>query len=526
MTRIYDLAPEPLTEVIRFLYTLDWIALWLTGDKALQWKLSKGRAVRKMEIKWDVSSPGLWPSLIGRLDGLESFTFSSLIGAPVHLLTAQCISTLSRNLQYLSLDGDYAVGVLSELQKSKPNHFENLKGLHLRKCSDFRPLKFDIPRTVTDLSFTNADPPFRLFAGLPSLRTLDICIKDAFTPEEAQMIPRSVEEINLDKRLVGTEEWCIKMLKALPPNLRSLSGIWSDVITPTLAQCMPRTLESVMAARVMPEAIKYLPENVTDFRISSTGDLQSISAFPAKLRSLTVPKLPHSLVEKLPEQLTDLTIDDETTLNEEIARKLPRHLTSLASFALNPLADIEATFAALPPSLTMLLASVTTFITSRIIPRPTPAISSQHLSRNMKKLFLGCLDFSEGAMAEWVLGLPTCLEELHLVVNHLQKGSFASFGKLSSLQRLSISTLNTPEGGWAAHLDLGSLPRELLVLKLTDSSPGFNEADINNNCLIGAPPSIIEIALPKSLRLNKGCLVHLPNVKRFYFPVYGPPKWF
>jgi hypothetical protein len=106
MTAILDLAPEAFTELISYLPTADWISLWLCGDRRLQWKLGKGKAVREMVLNCSDDSTFLWPSQINHLDGLHSFSFKSAFSFPADAFSALHLSTLSSNLMKLILETD------------------------------------------------------------------------------------------------------------------------------------------------------------------------------------------------------------------------------------------------------------------------------------------------------------------------------------------------------------------------------------------------------------------------------------
>ena len=65
-----ELALEPFSEIVSYLDTHEWITLWICGDTRINWRLGKGKAVRKMTILWEEARSYPWPSLIAALDGL------------------------------------------------------------------------------------------------------------------------------------------------------------------------------------------------------------------------------------------------------------------------------------------------------------------------------------------------------------------------------------------------------------------------------------------------------------------------
>jgi hypothetical protein len=155
MSRILDLASEPFNEVISYLDTLEWTALWICGDLRLNYMLGKGRAVRKMEIEWSTFSRRPWPSQVIELAGLESFSLSCVLSRFLVPLSGLQLSTLSRNLKKLKLDCASSLGVLDDFHSTHPGHFQHLQTLRLKFCSDIGTIQSDFPATLTDLGLSN-----------------------------------------------------------------------------------------------------------------------------------------------------------------------------------------------------------------------------------------------------------------------------------------------------------------------------------------------------------------------------------
>jgi hypothetical protein len=363
-------------------------------------------------------------------------------------------------------------------------------------------------------------------ARLKNLKFLECPVNGLFDVEKALMIPRSVESLKLPHiKNDPTAEWSIGILKALPQNIRQLDGIWPDKITAAIAQSMPRTLSRISNLRVLPEAVSFLPDACHEFELLPNGEdpHSLISAFPSKLSSLYLTRLSPSLAEKFPTHLKSIVIlSTDEMLSTEVLQNLPRNLTSLQQFASFPEhSDLDQVFKALPPSLIELAVPP-----ARMFNLLAPSSSSRYLPRTLKTIEMGCLDFSNSNMAEWILGLPKTLECMKIWINRPQQGAFTSFKHLTSLTRLQIAVRDKPEGGWARHLDFPSLPRSLTFLRIF-SGPHAGDSDISDETLMGAPPLLTTIQLPASPLLTKECLVHLPKVSDFTAGIdWSPPAWF
>jgi hypothetical protein len=608
-----ELAPESFDQIIAYLNNHEKINLWICGDLKLHWRLSTGRAIRKMAVKWSYWSKCLWPSQIIKLEGLEIFSFNNLNAESDKQLSDVHLSTLSRNLKELNLECIAPLPALNRLYSVNPCPFPSLRSLNLRVGVGNNPFEFEIPSTVTELgvwsprratiqlplsclspnltkleaTVTNLElgnlrfpktlntirlrirqttPWVDILTALPceienisledlaehiptmddwkamsmftNLKTLEIPVYSSFGVPEAQMIPRSLKVLRLEEvdSFTMREEEYIAVLQALPRQLRELDGIWRNSITPGIAKNLPRTLCNALDEYVVPEAVPFIPDLITSLRMEA-GDMGLISRFPSHLAKLLLYMLPLSLAAKLPAGLQSLAIQDrELALTGALVERLPRALKELTLYVTaDPIQDVEDVLKALPPSLTILKASVGPFdpmkmvsSSSEFVLHSTPSNSSLLLPRCMSDLTLGCLDFPEGHLVDWILGLPTQLTILDLLINRLQKGAFTSFSALVNLRELCIRVVNTPQDGWASNLDFRSLSRKLTKLSLFDYNDGFEATNISDDSLIGSPTTLTEFRIPLSPLLTKACMVHLPHLRDFWFgsEYDAVPEWF
>ena len=81
----------------------------------MHWRLGKGKAIRKMELKWSRFSVCPWPSQVCELAGLESFSLLYARKTLDRELLALHLSTISRNLKKLELESISFRGVRDAL---------------------------------------------------------------------------------------------------------------------------------------------------------------------------------------------------------------------------------------------------------------------------------------------------------------------------------------------------------------------------------------------------------------------------
>jgi hypothetical protein len=377
---------------------------------------------------------------------------------------------------------------------------------------------------VAKLSVCN----WKSISNLTSLEklTLPMSPNVFFTAEAAMLVPRSVERLNLSGMdFSGWEtQSIIEILNALPPKIRLLESMtWPLDFTLELTCNLPRHLERLENAFIPPSLVSYVPQSLRELQIEF-GDYSLISHLPPNLQCLTIYGGIEWLVDKLPPHLDTLILDyEQVKLSEEIVSQFPRNLINLYVAGDNPYTgNVELVFKALPRTLRDLGTYPVTSDADSLCPVPAPLHSSQFLPRDIHALAVGCLDFYESNMIEWIVGLPKKLVSLKLNLKQLQKGALATIGSsLSSLTILTISVLESPSSSsssgeergdsWSQHIQLGSLPLNLLEIDITDMEKRCEDSGITNENFVGAPPGLRWIALPASPLVTKDCLSHLPD---------------
>jgi hypothetical protein len=309
--------------------------------------------------------------------------------------------------------------------------------------------------------------------------------------------------------------------------LKQLTGVVPRTITIPIAKLLPPGLETIEHGDLSSAAVACLPDKVTSLTLALfTGD---ISAVPANLRHLTIYLPSESILNVLPSQLETLRIGEiGNRLSCEQLARLPRSLTLFSIWLIKvPFTDdLEAFFKALPPNLTS-FSACPNINHPELIPISVPSHSSHLLPRSMTILEIGCLNFSDGDMAAWILGLPPKLRFLKLAVNSLTSGDFSSLHTLSSLNSLMVRVLEPMEQkSWAKCLDVRNLPRSLAQF-LLDSLRVYSEpSDITDDWFRGAPPLLDYVTIPYSPLVTQSCLAHLPNVNWFRCGIRGSnPPW-
>jgi hypothetical protein len=374
------------------------------------------------------------------------------------------------------------------------------------------------------------DKEWTALSSFTKLKFLHFRVSGPFGAEQAQMLPKSIEKLYLERiDCAKTNEWCISILETFSQhkNLKRIEGVWPSVIHPEVAKKIPRTLEIIHYQQIAHTAIAFMPDGYHTMEIYCPVDFGDVPTFPSKLTSLSIPQLPIYLAENLPNHLKSLNVA-KADWTPELAEKLPRNLAVLHSdFILNPVADIGGFLKSLPPG----LLSLGDFYQSSMHNPAfisTPSGSSQYFPKSLQRLEIGCLDFSESNMAEWFLGLPTRLTTLVLSVKDLQIGIFASLSNLNALKELRIYVVNDSNGSWVPYLDFSLLSRNLRSLHLAEVNLAFKASDITNDTLKGVPPSLKILVIPEAPLLTSDCLPHLPPQlkKLLLFPRSRSPVWF
>jgi hypothetical protein len=393
----------------------------------------------------------------------------------------------------------------------------------------------------------------------------------SFGPKDAEMLPRSLEEVNFHGIHHISEEWCISILNAMPKNIKRLGGIFPKKPTLAVARHLPRTLLQFSAderfsgdpdVSMPPDVIEGLPDSMAQLSVGA-GDYSKILHFPKELRTLKMENIRFSsssskeqqqlagnngiglgigigsvndtlerLIKQIPKDVKVLSLNflsrENDPITGELATLLPRSLKELTWKAGDPMgADPNAVFKALPLTLTSLSIEHNHVLIDRTTRRikPPPG-SSLLIPRSIVSLHIGaCLEFDaqkKGKMSQWILGLPKSLVVLSLTFSRAQRGIFNSFGEFNNLEDLCIKSLNPPKDGWSkcAEVNLQSLPRSLTRFSFSSFSgePNCQQSDLTNDFFEGAPAYLTSLQIPISPLLTRACLVHhLPNVRFLSF---------
>jgi hypothetical protein len=357
------------------------------------------------------------------------------------------------------------------------------------------------------------------------LKYLDLNFECTFGSQQAKYLPRTLDAFHLNRVSMVDQEDYLEVLQAMPQNLRILTGFRPTLITAEIAQAMPRSLETCSHEIYAPEALQYLPNGIKKICLAPVCDVQDIQGFPSQLENLSIPSLTLSIASMLPSTLLALHGTRKAmVLTEEIIKALPRNLRKIQVFehCTHPLDSVES-LKYLPPKLTILNIMPGNSDRDMVpfVPLPTPVQSASWLSRHLKQLEIGTLDFLEGDMSPWLLTLPPNLETLRLLVSSIGRDALHCLDTFGNLTLLAIATLRAPTDGWASQIK--SWPPKLETVTFTDLSKAAS--NLTNESFRGAPETLTRISIPESSLLDSGCLVHLPNVEHFNVD-YHRPKWF
>jgi hypothetical protein len=389
---------------------------------------------------------------------------------------------------------------------------------------------------------------------LHSLQALTIPVNASFRPKIAQMLPSSLEYLDLrfDRGGHLTEEMWIEILKPMSEKLKKLKklcGFWFDELTPAIAQSLPRSLLTLDTGRFggpLPDSVvvPLLPNSLEVLEFDASINWPMITSFPSQLKSLTIDnisiapdaayaqmspwQLLEVLVKRIPEGLKDLTLIFGTALpiRSDIANAMPRGLKFLTWRSdATTFEDPMSLFASLPQRLARLeIVPRTDLLEVQELTRMPPE-ASLILSRDLRTISFSRLQFESEEMAPWILGLPNFLAHLTIGVTELQKSAFKVFHALQHLTYLLIEVLSTPKDGWAKFVEFQCLPPKLILFGLLNYSK-CEDSDFTDEVFKGAPQSLQFLRIPNSPLLTQGCRVHLPNMTHmWYHPGSKIPSW-
>jgi hypothetical protein len=342
MSEFLDLTPETLAEVISYLDTEEWTALWLCGDLKMQWKLGKGKAVREMAISWMETSKCLWPSQIKYLDGLQSFSYYRPFRLHTERFSGLHLSKLSPNLKKLVLNCKSSLEALDQLLSVDPDHFQALETLYLSNSLHDRRVDFVIPKTVTDLRISvqsslclplSVLPPnlIKLYCLVGSLevgssrfpetlQSIELRLIKTADPKFLDTLPLGVRHLHISHRgsafNYDAEAWT-SLSKLTNLKVLEFSPIYFDLAE---ARLLPRFLEELTllffhpswSDEILIQLFEALPPNLTRLGGMLAPDMSPTIAqkLPRYLHSFDV-SVQYGSVSYLPDSMTALEIVGE-----------------------------------------------------------------------------------------------------------------------------------------------------------------------------------------------------------------------
>jgi hypothetical protein len=489
--KIVALASEPFNEIISYLDTHEWIALWICGDLRMNWRLGKGKAVRKMEVVWSQTKQGRWPFQAIELDGLESFSFCRYENGPLLTLSSLYLALLNRNLKKLELKCGSSLDAFSELMMTSYNHFPHLEVLSLSgftASSQFEMLSGCIPSNLKELKIHGNQVSYGTLSlsSLPKSLTKMDCNLDELkvTPESDCRFPESLKTLTLNKL-------SIEALHLLPLDIEHLKiarvGRGLEVMTIEDWKAVGRLTKleflylgyfgflEVKFAETLPRSLKTLTFSGI-FPMNEALCIDMLRALPPSLTHLRGPmrEVTKMIAQNLPRTLQELGLDSEYVSLLSVA-SLPDSLTQLS---VRGLAEEFEQLKHLPASLRSITLYANHLPKKLLSLLPRCQIQSFHLigdielSREFIEMFprsLTTLDMPHGKPQEEIFGaLPPSLTKLSLGPSSLSWKPSSSSSQLlpRTLTHLSVQFLvengsEDPEKEW-----ISGLPSSLTYLRI------------------------------------------------------------
>jgi hypothetical protein len=151
MGSLLNLALDPLVGVIRLLELDDVVNLWMCGNKTINWKLGKGKAVRKIRLIDGKEPSTTWPAVIQNFEGLEILTVYSPYRKDENAITSPNLSACRWNLKSLSMNLPNAFEIINDLMTSSDFSSVQLETLKIASISDIARWDVQLPSSLTVL---------------------------------------------------------------------------------------------------------------------------------------------------------------------------------------------------------------------------------------------------------------------------------------------------------------------------------------------------------------------------------------
>jgi hypothetical protein len=384
MGSLLNLALDPLVGVIRLLELDDVVNLWMCGNKTINWKLGKGKAVRKIRLIDGKEPSTTWPAVIQNFEGLEILTVYSPYRKDENAITSPNLSACRWNLKSLSMNLPNAFEIINDLMTSSDFSSVQLETLKIASISDIARWDVQLPSSLTVLHVGIFElqlgvlPLSILPAGLielkcfaqvlevpegvrfpPTLRKLDVTLS-RHTPI-LSLLPQCLHTLclsrsTIDYNMVSDEDWMalsrLELNRAVLPRIR----LGYD---PDFLQYLPKTIEelifetraseltanqciSVLKALAPLSSLRVL-EGVwpTDMDLSVVQSMpptlemkfeelvygEAVHLLPTNTKGLVCNEPTFNHIQRLPPHLQHLTVP---YITEALARLLPPSLLTLS----------------------------------------------------------------------------------------------------------------------------------------------------------------------------------------------------
>jgi hypothetical protein len=175
---LLSLPVDGLVELFKYLSPVDFGALWLCGSKSLNWSLSEGAVVCKVEITIEDKLVA-WPSMLGNFTKLHTLILHVSECDECEPITTENLLSLPPTLVSLDLQWIGGLESMSDSLVAQPDRFAQLKELKIYEQSLGEPwdsekvaVLFAINRRVQFGSNIPRGCNSYIFASFPNLAML------------------------------------------------------------------------------------------------------------------------------------------------------------------------------------------------------------------------------------------------------------------------------------------------------------------------------------------------------------------
>lgn len=314
-----ELPPDHLELVVAFLKGCEIGNLWFCGNNKLNWKLSRGGAVKHFELSYSSRFGVVWPSLLAEFGVLESLVISVSSSRGNFPAFVPEYEKVSPCLKKLDISFPFSISYLKQAQEKHGVLFPNLEEFVYN-------YEFDTELEV--LSVTKKWPKLSKLALSGSLDDTRISSSD-FSPSLTD---------------ICVSGYCVELSDSqLPSNLLRLEMV--------VTKCSD-------FFGSLPRSLQHMDISFQDSSNANDVHHWKWAELPPHLTSLTVGCCHFNVqnAQALPSRLLNLRIDDleiSDAKRKQILKVLPKTLTRLPRFAPDPINIGIAR--SLPPALALCL---------------------------------------------------------------------------------------------------------------------------------------------------------------------------